>query len=79
MMFDLVVFLWICHVCVIICDMMQFMLSSYTLKKNYILVLESCHTEDKEEDNEEGDDPLLEVEEEVGVKIDHLVKVQWLG
>ena len=33
MMFDLVVFLWICHVCVIICDMMQFMLSSYTLKE----------------------------------------------
>ena len=31
--------------------------------------------EDKEEDNEEGDDPLLEVEEEVGVKIEHLVKV----
>ena len=56
--------------------MMQFMLSSYTLKKNYILVLESCYTEDKEEDNEDGDDPLLEVEEEVGVKIDHLVKVQ---
>ena len=54
--------------------MMQFMLSSYTLKKNYILVLESCNTENKEEDNEEGDDNLLEVEEEVRLKRVNLKK-----
>ena len=30
---------------------------------------------DTEEDDEEGDDPVLEVEEEVEVKIAHLVNV----
>ena len=30
---------------------------------------------DTKEDDEEGDDPILEVEEEVEVKIAHLVKV----
>lgn len=48
---------------VIICGLMQFMLASYRLKKNDILVLEPCCPEDTEDDEEEGDDPLLDDDE----------------
>ena len=56
------------------CNMISTTIENRRLKENYMLLLETCHLEDVDEDIEQGDHPLLE--KGVEVKRAHLARAQ---